>query len=79
MELIKVICLSTDKAAYPIRCYGISKAMMEKLELQEHNLANYGLFDSLWAIMASRGLIPLFFISNQKEVLYVTDQIWPVF
>lgn len=26
----KVICLSTDKAAYPINTMGISKAMMEK-------------------------------------------------
>ena len=27
----KVICLSTDKAAYPINAMGMSKAMMEKL------------------------------------------------
>lgn len=27
----KVVCLSTDKAAYPINAMGISKAMMEKL------------------------------------------------
>lgn len=27
----KVICLSTDKAAYPINAMGISKAMMEKV------------------------------------------------
>ena len=27
----KVICLSTDKAVYPINAMGISKAMMEKL------------------------------------------------
>ena len=26
----KVICLSTDKAVYPINAMGISKAMMEK-------------------------------------------------
>jgi UDP-glucose 4-epimerase len=26
-----VICLSTDKAAYPINAMGISKAMMEKV------------------------------------------------
>ena len=26
----KVICLSTDKAVYPINSMGISKAMMEK-------------------------------------------------
>ena len=30
MGVKKVICLSTDKAAYPINAMGISKAMMEK-------------------------------------------------
>ena len=29
----KVICLSTDKAAYPINAMGISKAMMEKVAI----------------------------------------------
>ena len=29
-DVKKVICLSTDKAAYPINAMGISKAMMEK-------------------------------------------------
>ena len=27
----KVICLSTDKAAYPVNAMGISKAIMEKV------------------------------------------------
>ena len=27
----KVICLSTDKAVYPINAMGVSKAMMEKV------------------------------------------------
>ena len=31
MGIQKVICLSTDKAAYPINAMGISKAMMEKV------------------------------------------------
>jgi UDP-glucose 4-epimerase len=31
----KVICLSTDKAAYPINAMGISKAMMEKVAIAE--------------------------------------------
>lgn len=30
-EVRKIICLSTDKAAYPINAMGISKAMMEKV------------------------------------------------
>ncbi len=37
----KVICLSTDKAAYPINAMGISKAMMEKVAIAEsRNLQN---------------------------------------
>ena len=36
----KIICLSTDKAAYPINAMGISKAMMEKVAVAEaRNLA----------------------------------------
>src|SRR5665647_370286 len=37
----KVICLSTDKAAYPINAMGISKALMEKVAIAaSRNLAN---------------------------------------
>lgn len=61
----KVICLSTDKAAYPINAMGISKALMEKVAIAaSRNIPNdttkicltrYG------NVMASRGsVIPLF-------------------
>ncbi|MDP0880847.1 polysaccharide biosynthesis protein, partial [Klebsiella variicola] len=30
-EVKRVVCLSTDKAVYPINAMGISKAMMEKV------------------------------------------------
>jgi len=61
----KVICLSTDKAAYPINAMGISKAMMEKVFVAKSKTINetetmicgtrYG------NVMASRGsVIPLF-------------------
>jgi len=61
----KVICLSTDKAAYPINAMGISKAMMEKVFIAKSRTASpdktvicgtrYG------NVMASRGsVIPLF-------------------
>lgn len=75
----KVICLSTDKAAYPINAMGISKAMMEKVFVaksrnvdEEQTLicgTRYG------NVMASRGsVIPLFIekIKN-NEPLTVTD------
>ena len=73
----KVICLSTDKAAYPINAMGISKALMEKVAVAAARncnnttvcLTRYG------NVMASRGsVIPLFVnqIKN-KESITITD------
>ncbi len=73
----KVICLSTDKAAYPINAMGISKALMEKVAVAASRdagetvvcLTRYG------NVMASRGsVIPLFInqIKN-KQALTITD------
>ncbi|SDX26991.1 polysaccharide biosynthesis protein [Paenibacillus sp. CF384] len=75
----KVICLSTDKAAYPINAMGISKAMMEKVFVAKAKTVDpertlicgtrYG------NVMASRGsVIPLFIeqIKNGKP-LTITD------
>ena len=73
----KVVCLSTDKAVYPINAMGISKAMMEKVIVAKSRTAEstticatrYG------NVMASRGsVIPLFVnqIINNKPVT-VTD------
>jgi len=59
----RVICLSTDKAVYPINAMGVSKAMMEKVAVAKSrssgktiiNVTRYG------NLMASRGsVIPLF-------------------
>lgn len=61
----KVVCLSTDKAAYPINAMGTSKAMMEKIVVAKSrnvdpaattiSCTRYG------NVMASRGsVIPLF-------------------
>lgn len=75
----KVICLSTDKAAYPINAMGISKAMMEKVFVaKSRNIekdqtlicgTRYG------NVMASRGsVIPLFIEKiKSNEPLTVTD------
>jgi UDP-glucose 4-epimerase len=65
----KVICLSTDKAAYPINAMGISKAMMEKVAIAESRnlkdttvcLTRYG------NVMASRGSVIPLFISQLKS------------
>ena len=32
---VKIVCLSTDKAVYPINAMGISKAMMEKIAISK--------------------------------------------
>lgn len=73
----KVICLSTDKAAYPINAMGISKALMEKVAIAASRnasattvcLTRYG------NVMASRGsVIPLFLKQIQAgQPLTITD------
>ena len=78
-EVIRVVCLSTDKAVYPINAMGISKAMMEKVMVAKSRNVDesktvicgtrYG------NVMASRGsVIPLFIeqiLAGQQ--LTVTD------
>lgn len=69
----KVICLSTDKAAYPINAMGISKALMEKVAIaasRDHNtticLTRYG------NVMASRGSVIPLFVRQIKQGLPIT-------
>ena len=73
----KVICLSTDKAAYPINAMGISKALMEKVAVAAaRNCKNTTVCLTRYGnVMASRGsVIPLFLnqIKN-KESITITD------
>ncbi len=75
----KVICLSTDKAAYPINAMGISKAMMEKVFVAKSKTVDsqktlicgtrYG------NVMASRGSVIPLFVNQIKnnEPLTITD------
>ena len=76
----KIICLSTDKAAYPINAMGISKAMMEKIIVAKARqlgpnadtiicLTRYG------NVMGSRGsVIPLFYkLISENKPLTITD------
>lgn len=61
----RIICLSTDKAAYPINAMGISKALMEKVAIAEsRNIPKDGPIVCVTRygnVMASRGsVIPLF-------------------
>jgi UDP-glucose 4-epimerase len=75
----RVVCLSTDKAVYPINAMGISKAMMEKVIVAKSRNVNpentvicatrYG------NVMASRGsVIPLFVdLIREGKSLTITD------
>ena len=61
----RIVCLSTDKAAYPINAMGISKAMMEKvIRAKAREVKNTGTIISCTRygnVMCSRGsVIPLF-------------------
>jgi UDP-glucose 4-epimerase len=74
-----VICLSTDKAAYPINAMGMTKALMEKIAVAASRnipddttkvcLTRYG------NVMASRGSVIPFFVDQIKkgQPITVTD------
>ena len=72
----RLICLSTDKAAYPINAMGISKALMEKVAISESRKINkkgpvicvtrYG------NVMASRGSVIPLFIKQIKNKIPLT-------
>jgi len=72
----KIICLSTDKAAYPINAMGISKALMEKVAIAASRnihenktvvcLTRYG------NVMASRGSVIPLFLSQIKAGNQIT-------
>ena len=73
----RVICLSTDKAVYPINAMGVSKAMMEKLMVAKSRTSgNTILVGTRYGnVMGSRGsVIPLFHqqIINGESIT-VTD------
>lgn len=75
----KVICLSTDKAAYPVNAMGTSKAMMEKVVVAKSRTVDpektmicctrYG------NVLASRGSVVPLFINQMRDgkELTVTD------
>lgn len=76
----KVVCLSTDKAAYPINAMGISKALMEKVIVAKARELGDGAETTICLtrygnVMGSRGsVIPLFFkLIKEGKPLTVTD------
>jgi len=75
----KVICLSTDKAVYPINAMGISKAMMEKIFVAKSKTVDpdrtlicgtrYG------NVMASRGSVIPLFVEQIKSLMSLEDAV----
>jgi len=74
-EVETVICLSTDKAAYPVNSMGISKAMMEKVIVAKSRTVNHNKIKICCTrygnVIASRGsVIPLWIeqIKNNQPI-----------
>ena len=73
----RLVCLSTDKAVYPINAMGISKAMMEKVMVAKSRISGDTILvgTRYGNVMASRGsVIPLFHeqIVNGQDIT-ITD------
>ena len=72
----RVVCLSTDKAVYPINAMGISKAMLEKVmvatsrNLDENKIIICG--TRYGNVMASRGSVIPLFVSQVANNLPIT-------
>ena len=78
-KVSKIVCLSTDKAVYPINAMGTSKAMMEKVVVAKSRNApnNTNLCLTRYGnVMSSRGsVIPLWLSQiNQNIPITVTDK-----
>ena len=76
-NVAKVVCLSTDKAVYPINAMGVSKAMMEKVFVaKSRNSKNTIITGTRYGnVMASRGSVIPHFIEqiNSGKPITVTD------
>ena len=76
-KIEKVVCLSTDKAVYPINAMGVSKAMMEKVFVaKSRNSKNTIITGTRYGnVMASRGSVIPHFIDQIKsgKPITVTD------
>jgi len=77
LGISKVICLSTDKAVYPINAMGMSKALMEKTALAKTRSArNTTICVTRYGnVMCSRGSVIPLFIKQMREgkSLTITD------
>ena len=76
----KIVCLSTDKAAYPINAMGMSKALMEKIIIAKARMLGDNAKTTICLtrygnVMGSRGsVIPLFYkLIKEGKPLTVTN------
>ena len=76
----RVVCLSTDKAAYPINAMGISKAMMEKVAIAKGRQMGEGGQTTICCtrycnVMASRGSVIPLWVEQMKagKDITITD------
>jgi UDP-glucose 4-epimerase len=75
----KIVCLSTDKAVYPINAMGMSKALMEKIILaKSRNIKNTNtqiMITRYGNVLFSRGSVLPSFINKilKKEFITITD------
>jgi UDP-glucose 4-epimerase len=77
-DVKRIVCLSTDKAVYPINAMGISKALMEKVMVaKSRNLDNRTIIcgTRYGNVMASRGSVIPLFVDQIREGknLTITD------
>lgn len=72
----KVVCLSTDKAAYPVNAMGTSKAMMEKVIVAKSRTVDPNKTSIMCTrygnVLASRGSVVPLFINQIKEGKSIT-------
>lgn len=73
----RVVCLSTDKAVYPINAMGISKAMMEKVIVAKSRSSQDTVISATryGNVMASRGSVIPLFVNQIKagQPISITD------
>jgi len=73
----RVICLSTDKAVYPINAMGLSKALMEKVLIAKSRISSDTIICATryGNVMASRGSVIPLFVEQSKagKTINATD------
>ena len=70
----KVVCLSTDKAVYPINAMGVSKAMMEKVFVAKSRNSKKTIITGTryGNVMSSRGSVIPHFVEQIKKGIPIT-------